>query len=91
VGTYSSKTPGLVQPKLLGQMTFARYTDEAFRARIQGVVEVGLVIMEDGSIGRARITRSLDTKYGLDEEVMKAARSTKVRARRQCSTGSWTA
>ena len=75
VGTYPLKTPGLVPPKVIKYGQQPKYTANAMRAKIQGTVEIDLVVMEDGSIGRARITRSLDTTYGLDDEALRAART----------------
>lgn len=55
----------LVQPK---------YTGEAMRARIQGIVELEAVVLPNGSIGDIRMVRSLDRLYGLDDEAISAAR-----------------
>ena len=33
-----------------------------------------LVVLQDGTVGEVRITRSLDPVFGLDEEAIKAAR-----------------
>jgi TonB family protein len=38
------------------------------------VVVVSGVVNTDGSFTDAKVVRSLDTKYGLDEEALKAAR-----------------
>jgi protein TonB len=51
------------------------YTPEAQRAKIQGEVEIECVVLEDGSVGDARITRSLDP--GLDLEALKALRASR--------------
>jgi TonB family protein len=48
------------------------YTVEAMRARIEGVVELDIVVLADGSVGRVRLVRSLDARFGLDEEALKA-------------------
>lgn len=50
------------------------YTAAAVRARIQGTVLLDAVILEDGTVGEVRVTRSLDSSYGLDQEAIKAAR-----------------
>lgn len=50
------------------------YTSEAMRAKIQGRVELEVVVLADGTVGDVRVTRSLDKAYGLDNEAMKAAR-----------------
>jgi protein TonB len=43
-------------------------------ARIQGVVLVSCIVQPDGSVADARVVRSLDRAFGLDEEAIKAAR-----------------
>ena len=49
------------------------YTADAMRAKIQGVVEITCVVMPDGTVSDARVTRSLDPVFGLDQEAVKAA------------------
>jgi protein TonB len=50
------------------------YTDAATRRKIQGDVQVEAVIMPDGTVGSARVVRSLDATHGLDEQALIAAR-----------------
>lgn len=50
------------------------YTSQAMRAKVQGVVEVEAVVMPDGSVGQARIVRSLDDRFGLDDKALEAVR-----------------
>lgn len=50
------------------------YTSEAMRAKIQGLVELEAVVLEDGTVGDVRVVKSLDKTYGLDQEAIKAAR-----------------
>jgi TonB family protein len=38
------------------------------RAKIQGIVWLEAVVMENGSVGQVRVTRSLDPTFGLDQE-----------------------
>ncbi len=64
---------GVSDPVLVKQVS-PRYTPEAMRARVQGVVELEAVVMPDGRVGDVRIARSLDTRYGLDEQAIAAAR-----------------
>ncbi len=64
---------GINNPVPLKQVKPA-YTAEAMRAKIQGSVSMEVVILEDGSVGDVRVTRSLDRVYGLDQEAIKAAR-----------------
>jgi protein TonB len=64
---------GVSAPKLIKQVK-PNYTPEAKAARIQGTVLIEAVIREDGAVGDVRIVRSLDAKYGLDNEAVKAAK-----------------
>ena len=50
------------------------YPPEAKAAKIEGTVLMEAVVREDGTVGDTRITRSLDTKYGLDAEAVKATK-----------------
>jgi periplasmic protein TonB len=50
------------------------YTVEAMRARIQGEVQVLAIVRADGTVTDLRVSRSLDSVFGLDEEALKAAR-----------------
>jgi TonB family protein len=56
------------------KMPSPTYTPDARRARIEGVVELEVVVREDGTIGDVRVVRSLDTMYGLDQEAIRAAK-----------------
>ena len=60
-------------PKLVRE-TKPRYTDDAKRAKIQGVVHVEAVVKTDGTIGDVRVTRSLDKEFGLDERAVAAVK-----------------
>jgi TonB family protein len=72
-GAYSDKTLGLVKPKLLTSRP-ARYTFAAMRARLQGVVEVDVVVQPDGTVGRARVAKGLNPSLGLDDQALVAVR-----------------
>lgn len=71
--TYPSVYPQLVQPTLL-RSSQPKYTSEAMRAKIQGMVEVEAVVDVDGTVSRARVTKSLDTQLGLDQNALDAVR-----------------
>jgi periplasmic protein TonB len=49
------------------------YTTDAMRARIQGEVWVQCVVRPDGTCSDLQVVRSLDARYGLDEQALKAA------------------
>jgi protein TonB len=46
------------------------YTAEAKQHGIQGTVELSVVVNDDGTVGEVKVTRSLDDKYGLDEQAV---------------------
>jgi periplasmic protein TonB len=58
---------GVTQPQLVREVK-PNYTADAMRAKIQGVVWLEAVVMENGSVGQVRVTRSLDPTFGLDQE-----------------------
>jgi protein TonB len=62
---------GVTPPTLLKQVT-PKYTADAMRQRIQGLVALEVVISREGIPIAIRVTRSLDP--GLDSEAMAAAR-----------------
>lgn len=64
---------GLVYPSPVRRV-LPEYTRDAVRERIQGSVELEIVILPDGTVGAASIRRSLDSKHGLDGEALIAAR-----------------
>jgi TonB family protein len=61
-------------PKLLRDRK-PSYTGEAMRAQIEGTVLLECVVETDGTIRRATVTRSLDDRFGLDQEAIKAVRA----------------
>jgi periplasmic protein TonB len=48
------------------------YTIEATAQRIEGTVLLGVVVLNDGSVGDVTVTRSLDSVYGLDANAVGA-------------------
>jgi TonB family protein len=48
------------------------YTPDALRAKVQGGVALEAVVRADGTVGEVRVVRSLDRRYGLDDEAVKA-------------------
>src|SRR5712691_5431941 len=64
---------GVESPRLLRSVR-PNYTAEAMRAKVQGVVRLEGVVLPDGTVGDLKVTRSLDTIFGLDLEAIKAAR-----------------
>jgi protein TonB len=79
---------GISTPVLLREVK-PNYTGDAMRAKLQGVVDLEAVVRPDGSIDPAsiRITKSLDSTFGLDEEAKKAVKQWRFRPGIQQSTG----
>ena len=74
--------PGLTMPRVVRRVQ-PLYTQAAMRARIVGQVEIEVVILPDGTVGRTHVSRSLDPMYGLDELAEKAARQWRSNRPRQ--------
>ena len=64
---------GVTIPKLVREVK-PNYTREALAARIEGAVTVECVVGPDGTVSEAVVIRSLDDRFGLDAEALKAAR-----------------
>ena len=64
---------GVTLPRLVRE-TKPNYPQAAKDAKIQGVVTVSAVVLQDGHVGEVTVTRSLDTNYGLDEEAVKCVK-----------------
>jgi TonB family protein len=64
---------GMVNPVPV-QYAKTPYTPDAIRAKLQGMVRLEIVILEDGTVGDVRIAQSLDQNYGLDEQAVIAAK-----------------
>jgi TonB family protein len=50
-----------------------KYTAEAAERRIEGAVWVELVVMPNGQPANVHVIRSLDSRYGLDQQAVRAA------------------
>ena len=64
-------TPGVSMPRLISEVK-PNYTAQAMRERIHGVVVLECIVELDGTVGQARIIRSLDAVHGLDTEALRA-------------------
>ena len=62
---------GVTLPQVVKQVR-AEYTSEAMQQRIQGDVVLEGVVRDDGKVGDVKVSESLDSVYGLDEEAVKA-------------------
>lgn len=64
-----------VSPRQPIQIVKAVYTPQGRAARIEGVVVLEAIVLPDGTVrDDVKVTRSLDTKYGLDEQAIKATK-----------------
>jgi TonB family protein len=77
-GEFRAGAPGLINPEPIFEQK-PEYTSAAMRAKVQGIVEVEAIVNPDGSVGRVQIVRSLDDRFGLDEEALKAVRKWRFR------------
>lgn len=68
---YKVKDPGVTAPAIIKEV-HPRYTDEAKEKKIQGLVELEAVVLEDGTVGDVTVTKSLDATYGLDQSAVAA-------------------
>jgi TonB family protein len=73
-GAYLSTDTDIIVPVATRNVT-PRYTSEAMRAKLQGVVVVQAVVGANGAVERVRVTQSLDSQMGLDDAALAAARS----------------
>jgi protein TonB len=64
---------GITNPTLIRQAE-PRYTADAMRAKIEGVVELDVVVRADGTVGATKVVKSLDRQFGSDNEAIKAAK-----------------
>jgi len=64
---------GVELPRVIQEIR-PQYTADAMRAKVQGTVWVECVVLPDGTVGEATITKSLDSVFGLDHEALKAAK-----------------
>jgi TonB family protein len=69
---------GVSLPEVITEVK-PQYTAEAMRAKVQGVVWLECIVQEDGTVGNVRVTKSLDSVFGLDQEAIKAARRWRFR------------
>ena len=68
---YTLKDPGVSAPAVIREV-HPRYTDEAKEKKIQGLVQLEAVVLEDGTVGDVAVTKSLDATYGLDQAAVAA-------------------
>jgi TonB family protein len=70
---YELGQPGVTAPTVVTRVP-VRYPPEALRQQIQGTVILRCVVEPDGTVSTAVVVRSIDGRYGLDEEAVKAVK-----------------
>ena len=73
-------------PRLVQEVK-PNYTPDAMRAQVEGMVELEILVLADGSVGRVNIVRSLDARFGLDQEAVNAVRRWRFDPGRQVGQG----
>jgi TonB family protein len=56
-----------------------RYTSEAMQQQIQGSVWLRAVVLENGDVGDVNVTKSLDDRFGLDQEAIRTVKQWKFK------------
>jgi protein TonB len=64
---------GVTAPTLIRSVE-PKYTAGALVAKLQGSVELDVVVLPNGTVGEVHVARSLDRAFGLDQEAIAAAR-----------------
>jgi TonB family protein len=63
----------VTMPRVLHQVK-AAYTPEALRAKIEGTVVLQAVVRTNGGVSNVAVLRSLDARFGLDQQAISAVR-----------------
>jgi TonB family protein len=72
-GVYvKQENDGVILPRVLKEVK-PNYTADALQAKIRGGVQLELIVEPDGTTSHPVVVRSLDQRYGLDDEAVKAA------------------
>jgi protein TonB len=81
-GGPSGPGSAITSPAIIRQVR-PNYTNAALQARVRGLVVMDAVVLPDGSVGEVKIVRSLDQRFGLDEEAIKAVKQWRFRPARR--------
>jgi TonB family protein len=71
--TVYSPGKGVSTPTLV-KVVHPMYTPEAMAAKIEGRVVVAAVVQTDGTVANVKVVQSLDPRFGLDQQVVNAAK-----------------
>jgi TonB family protein len=67
-----SRASGVSWPVAVKEVA-PQYTEAAKREKVEGEVQLSAVVGVDGKVTKVRVTKSLDTKFGLDQAAVDAA------------------
>ena len=67
-GVVRADASGVTTPRLIKE------TRPYYRGDATGSVKMEAVVLTDGTVGDVRVVRSLDKKYGMDEEAVKTVK-----------------
>jgi protein TonB len=62
------------EPPTLLRGVDPKYTPEAMQAKIQGSVELEVLVSPTGAVADVRVSKSLDRSFGLDAQAVATAR-----------------
>jgi periplasmic protein TonB len=65
------RNEGVTIPRLI-EGPNPKYTPDAMSAHIEGEVKLEAIVQADGTVGDIRVVRSLDKKFGLDDQAVAA-------------------
>ena len=77
-GWYRPGTNGVSMPEVIYEKK-PEYTVAAVTAKVQGTVEVEALVNADGTVKEVRVVRSVDDRFGLDEQAVAAVRQWRFR------------
>jgi TonB family protein len=66
---------GVTTPTLKGTPPRPNYTRDAMDHHVSGAALIEAIVGVDGTVEKARLIKSLDAKWGLDEDAMKCAKA----------------
>jgi periplasmic protein TonB len=70
--------PGVTLPTVIREV-HPEYTPDAQRARIEGRVILGAVVLANGAVDAVVVERSLDPTFGLDQQAINAMKQWEFR------------
>jgi TonB family protein len=78
VGQLVTLGPGVVPPSLVSYSK-PEYPPQARRLRVEGIVEVAVLVDENGAVVDARVSRGINQNVGLNEAALSAARTARFK------------